>query len=73
MLINNMPNGSHSLPNLITPGELRTILQISKTGVYRLVEKRALPFYKVGGALRFDRQDVLDYLQNNRVEPLGFN
>lgn len=71
MLLNIMSTGSHSIPNLITPGELQEMLRISKTGVYRLVDRRALPFYKVRGALRFDRQDVLDFLQNNRVEPAG--
>ncbi|WP_394700273.1 helix-turn-helix domain-containing protein [uncultured Desulfosarcina sp.] len=66
-----MPNGSNSNPNLITPDELKQILRISKTGVYRLVEKRSIPFYKVSGSLRFERNDVLEYLRNNRVEPIG--
>lgn len=66
-----MPNGSDTIPNLITPDELRKLLRISKTGVYRLVEKRAIPFYRVRGALRFDKRDVLEFLRNGRVEPIG--
>lgn len=66
-----MPNGSDTIPNLITPDELMKLLRISKTGVYRLVEKRAIPFYRVRGALRFDKQDVLEFLRQGRVEPFG--
>jgi len=56
------------LPNLLTPDDLARFLSISKTGVYRLVEKRRIPFFRVGGSLRFEKKDVLSYLQGNRIE-----
>ena len=67
-----MPADSHPIPNLITPDELSDFLRISKVGVYRLVEKRLIPFYRVKGSLRFDRKDVRAYLTQNRVESAGF-
>jgi len=56
---------------MLTPAEVAALLKISKVGVYRLVEKRCIRFYKVMGSLRFNREDVLSFLQENRFEPFG--
>ena len=55
---------------MLTPDELARYFRISKTGVYRLVEKRQIPFYRVGGSLRFAKSDVKAYLGGNRIEPV---
>jgi len=58
-------------PNkLITPDGLADILNISKASVYRLIASRKLPFYKVGGSLRFSIDDIDKYLGGVRVEPI---
>jgi excisionase family DNA binding protein len=56
--------------NLISPEELMKLLNISKSSVYRLVNKRHIPFYKVGGKLRFSKADVEKYLKNVRIDPV---
>jgi len=66
-----MPIGNHPTTELITPNELARFLKISKAGVYRLVDKRQIPFHKVMGSLRFDKEDVMSFLQDNRTEPIG--
>ena len=53
-----------------TPEELAVFLAISKATVYRLVGKRQLPFHKIGGVLRFKRDDIEKYLESGRVEPI---
>jgi excisionase family DNA binding protein len=63
-----MTTDLNTLPNLLTPDDLAQFLSISKTGVYRLVEKRQIPFFRIGGSLRFEKKDLLSYLQGNRVE-----
>lgn len=63
--------GSNTIQELLTPDDLADFLQISKTSVYRMIDKRLIPFYKVKGSLRFDKSDVLEYLQNNRIEPVN--
>jgi excisionase family DNA binding protein len=63
-----MTTDLNTLPNLLTPDDLAQFLSISKTGVYRLVDKRRIPFFRIGGSLRFEKKDVLSYLQGNRVE-----
>ncbi|MEI6296381.1 MAG: helix-turn-helix domain-containing protein [bacterium] len=52
---------------LLNRNEVMKMLNISKAGFYRLVYKREIPFYKVGGGLRFSVEDILSYLKNNRV------
>ena len=65
-----MPTDSHTALNLITPDELADMLKISKVGIYRLVEKRLIPFYKVMGSLRFNKKDVMNFLEENRIDQL---
>lgn len=56
--------------SLLSPVELARILNISKATVYRLIEKRSLPFFKVGGSIRFDTKDINAYLGKNRIKPV---
>jgi len=63
-------NGGLTADNLMTPKELAEFLGISKSSVYLLVETRKLPFYKVGGSLRFRFGDVEEYLKGVRIEPI---
>jgi len=66
-----MPIGNYPTIELITPNELARLLKISKAGVYRLVDKRQIPFHKVMGSLRFSTRDIQGFLLNNRIEPIG--
>ena len=54
----------------LTPEELAEFLSVSKATVYRLVGKRQLPFHKIGGVLRFKRDDIERYLDEGRIEPI---
>lgn len=69
-----MPIGPPAPPsscNLLTPDEVAELLRVSKTSVYRLVERRIIRFYRVCGLLRFDREDVHAFIGDGRVEPMG--
>lgn len=57
--------------NFITPEELAKIFKISKSSIYRLIDKRQIPFFKIGGKLRFSQSDVNDYLENVRIEQIA--
>lgn len=54
----------------LKPDELADLLAISKTSVYRLVNKRQIPFNKIGGSLRFRKTDVDKFLADERIEPI---
>lgn len=56
---------------LLTPDDLVARLQVSKTTVYRLVEARQIPFFRVAGSLRFAHRDVQQYLLKNRVASIN--
>jgi excisionase family DNA binding protein len=58
---------------LLTLDEVAELLRVSKTSVYRLVERRVLRFYRVSGLLRFDQVDVEAFLNTGCVEPVGNN
>ncbi|MFA5248001.1 MAG: helix-turn-helix domain-containing protein [Patescibacteria group bacterium] len=62
--------GSHANKKLINTAELAEYLRLSKTSVYRLIEKRSIRFYKAGGHILFDIYDVDEYLKNRCVEPI---
>lgn len=52
---------------LLSPKHVAAILGVSVATVYRLVESRSIPFFRVAGSLRFDRADVDRYLEAQRV------
>jgi excisionase family DNA binding protein len=56
---------------LLTVPEAARFLRISPTGMRRLQQERRVPFIKVGGAVRFLREDLLAYLRKQRVEAIG--
>jgi len=55
---------------LLTPTEAANMLRLSKASIYRLVETRRLPFYRVSGSLRFARKDLDEYIAGGRVESI---
>lgn len=63
-------NNYSNLNKLINIEELMTILNISKSSVYRLVDGRKIAFYKIGGSLRFKEEDILLYLQRSKFESI---
>lgn len=68
---NYMPTNFSPKTELLTPDELAQLLKISKSSVYRLIEKRVIRFHKVMGSIRFEKGDVLAFLENSRVEIIG--
>ena len=56
---------------LLTISEAAEALRISTSGVRRLQAARHLAFVKVGGSVRFIKNDIVSYLKKRRVESLG--
>jgi excisionase family DNA binding protein len=55
---------------LITPEELASLLRMSKPSVYRLIEKRKIPFYKISGSLRFKLSEIERYINDARIDSI---
>ncbi len=48
---------------IITVKELAHELRVSRKTIYNLVYRRKIPFIKVGGALRFRRDEIEEWLK----------
>jgi len=55
----------------LSPKDLRDILGISLPTIYRLIDGRKLPAFKIGNSLRFLREDVIAYLESHRIDQLS--
>ena len=58
---------------IMTPIETAQFLRISKTTLYRLMNKRIIPFSKVGGSIRFYFSNIEQFLHDNSVQPINKN
>ena len=68
-----MTTNTNQTTELMTPEEVAEMLKISKAGVYRLINKRAIRFYKVMGSIRFKKSDIVSFLDANRFEVVGLH
>jgi len=66
-----MPVDSSGTIELLTIPEVAKFLKISASGVRRLQYGRHIPFHKIGGGIRFAKEDVVSYLVQHRVEAIG--
>lgn len=57
------------MQELMTPDEVAKILRVTKTKVYRLVRSGDLQCYRVGNRMRFDEDQVQDYLRSGDNPP----
>lgn len=71
LFVDNQPNEPGSAIALLTIPEAAEFLTISASGVRRLQQGRHIPFFKVGGSIRFAKADLVSYLASQRVGSLG--
>lgn len=57
-----------SKDKMMTIKELAEFLSISRHTIYNWTSTRSLPFYKLGGAVRFRRKDIEAWLETQKVE-----
>lgn len=56
-------------PRLLTVQEAARYLAVSVSTLYGWVWQRRVPFVKVGRALRFDLDDLKEFVENNKQHP----
>ena len=61
---------TNKISNFLSLKELALYLSISERTARRLIDSRQIAFYKVGGCLRFKREDIFKFLENNRIDHL---
>ncbi len=55
----------------LTARQLALVLGVHRRTIYRLVQKKQLTAYSVGGALRFHKNDVEAFLKRSQVGGTG--
>jgi excisionase family DNA binding protein len=56
------------VPLFLTPKELAARWRLALSSVYRLKDSGHLPYYQIGGAVRFWRDDIEAYERQGRSE-----
>ena len=62
---------NHSTIEILTIKDVAKLLKISQSSVRRLQQGRHLSFIKIGGSIRFAKNDIVEYLKKERVESIG--
>ena len=55
---------------LLDPDEACKVLHIAKPTLYQLSSRGAIRKVKIGSCLRFRRVDLLEFMDQNTVEPI---
>jgi excisionase family DNA binding protein len=53
---------------MLTVAQVAELLKISVPSVRRLQQRRLIPYFKVGGSVRFFMSDIAIFLQKRRVD-----
>ena len=55
----------------ITVAELGVLLHLSRTAIYDIARRGAIPHYRIGGSLRFDPHAIAAWLRSRKSEYHG--
>jgi excisionase family DNA binding protein len=58
------------LKEILNVDELSEYLGIKKSSLYSKVERKEIPFYKIGHLVRFKRSDIDLWMEKSKVETL---
>jgi excisionase family DNA binding protein len=64
---------SDDLPDLLTAKELESLLKIDVKTIYSYVQKGLLPYVKIESNLRFERSEILEWIEEHRYRPKAAN
>ncbi len=53
-------------PKLLTIKDLSKLLNVSTKSIYQNYTKWQIPYVKIGGALRFNKQDIYTWLESKK-------
>lgn len=54
------------MENYLTVKDVAELLRLKEKTIYKMAEENRLPFYKVGGSLRFKREEIDRSLRASR-------
>ncbi|MDQ3954508.1 MAG: helix-turn-helix domain-containing protein [Actinomycetota bacterium] len=60
--VQGLPRSPDDSQRVLLPVEAAALLRVSVAQLYHLTSKKQIPFTKVGGALRFDRNALISFI-----------
>ena len=57
----------NSMEHALTVAEVATLLRFGKTAIYDMVNRGTIPHLRLGYSVRFDPQEVAEWLQRQRM------
>jgi len=58
---------THVIENFITTSDVMDLLKISRTKIWCLIQKENFPAFKIGGDYRFQKSEILTWMEQRRV------
>jgi excisionase family DNA binding protein len=55
------------LPKLVGAAEVAEIIGCTRKHVYDLAQKGRIPHYRIGGLIRFDLQEIAEWLESFKI------
>jgi excisionase family DNA binding protein len=55
----------------LTVNEVAEKFQLSTRQIKRLMYSRKIPYIKIGSAVRFDPEDLREWMEKRKLRPLG--
>lgn len=67
--VRTMGSNSHvsCLPKLVGAAEVAAIIGCTRKHVYDLAQKGQIPHYRIGGLIRFNLQEIAEWLESFRI------
>ena len=59
------------MPEVLTIQEAANFTRLKPSTLYSYVERRRMPFLKVGSRVLFEKTSLINWLSEHRVEPLS--
>lgn len=58
-----------ALDKLLTVEQIAEQFSVSQSFVYKCVQRQAIPYFKIGSAVRFSEEEIKKWLQDRKQEP----
>ena len=56
---------------LVKIEEVAVMLSMNRSSIYKLVYRKAIPYIKIGGAIRFDRDKIIAWINQNSYDMIN--
>lgn len=53
-------------PEILNADEMAQYLDLSKQTIYKLIKEESMPHYRAGKSIRFNLEEVLKWLEENK-------